>query len=104
MEHIVQFAISIDDDKIKRNIENNVEKQVVNKIKGDCMKALVGKKSITNCDYTQKLKEMVDDNIQNFLAENNDEIIKIAADKLSEKLSRTKAVKEAINKSIEEFL
>lgn len=33
-----------------------------------------------------------------------DEIIKIAADKLSEKLSRTKAVKEAINKSIEEFL
>ena len=68
MEHIVQFAISIDDDKIKRNIENNVEKQVVNKIKGDCMKALVGKKSITNCDYTQKLKEMVDDNIQNFLA------------------------------------
>lgn len=47
---------------------------------------------------------MVDDNIQNFLAENKDEIIKIAADKLSEKLSRTKAVKEAINKSIEEFL
>lgn len=100
MEHIVQFAISIDDDKIKRNIENNVEKQVVNKIKGDCMKALVGKKSITNCDYTQKLKEMVDDNIQNFLAENKDEIIKIAADKLS----RTKAVREAVNKSIEEFL
>lgn len=104
MEHIVQFAISIDDDRIKRNIENSVEKQVTNKIKGDCMKALVGKKSITNCDYTQKLKEMVDDNIQNFLAENKDEIIKISADKLSEKLSRTKAVKEAINKSIEEFL
>lgn len=100
MEHIVQFAISIDDDKIKRNIENSVEKQVTNKIKGDCMKALVGKKSITNCDYTQKLKEMVDDNIQNFLAENKE----IAADKLSEKLSRTKAVKEAINKSIEELL
>ena len=76
MEHIVQFAISIDDDKIKRNIENSVERQVTNKIKGDCMKALVGKKSITNCDYTQKLKEMVDDNIQNFLAENKDEIIK----------------------------
>ncbi len=34
---------------------------------------------------------MVDDNIQNFLAENKDEIIKIAADKLSEKLSRTKS-------------
>lgn len=104
MEHIVQFAISIDDDKIKRNIENGLEKQVTNKIKGDCMKALVGKKSITNCDYTQKLKEMIDDNIQNFLAENKDEIIKIAADKLSEKLSRTKAVREAVNKSIEEFL
>lgn len=54
MEHIVQFAISIDDDTIKRNIENSVERQVTRKINSDCMKALVGKKSITNCDYTQK--------------------------------------------------
>ena len=47
MEHIVQFGISIDDDKIKQTIENNVMKQVTGTIKNDCMKALVGRKDIT---------------------------------------------------------
>ena len=28
MEHLVQFAISVDDEKIKQTIENNVMKQV----------------------------------------------------------------------------
>lgn len=52
MEHIVQFGISIDDDKIKQTIENNVMKQVAGAIKNDCIKALVGRKNITNYDYT----------------------------------------------------
>lgn len=44
MEHIVQFGINIDDDKIKQTIENNVMKQVAGAIKNDCIKALVGRK------------------------------------------------------------
>lgn len=35
MEHIVQFGISIDDDQIKKTIENNVRSQVVAEIKKD---------------------------------------------------------------------
>lgn len=66
MEHIVQFGISIDDDKIKQTIENNVMKQVAGAIKNDCMKALVGRKDTTNYDYTQKIKDMINDNIQDF--------------------------------------
>ena len=61
MEHIVQFGISIDDDKIKQTIENNVMQQVAGAIKNDCIKALVGRKNITNYDYTQKIKDMIND-------------------------------------------
>ena len=75
MEHIVQFGISIDDDKIKQTIENNVMQQVTGTIKNDCMKALVGRKDITNYDYTQKIKDMINDNIQDFFEDNKDKII-----------------------------
>lgn len=104
MEHIVQFGINIDDDKIKQTIENNVMKQVAGAIKNDCIKALVGRKNITNYDYTQKIKDMINDNIQDFFEDNKDKIIEITSDKLAEKLAKTKAVKEAISKSIEELL
>jgi hypothetical protein len=104
MEHIVQFGISIDDNKIKKTIEDNVMKQVAGAIKNDCMKALVGRKDASNYDYTRKIREMVNDNIQDFFEDNKDKIIEIASDKLAEKLAKTKAVKEAISKSIEELL
>lgn len=104
MEHIVQFGISIDDNKIKKTIEDNVMKQVAGAIKNDCMKALVGRKDASNYDYTQKIKDMINDNIQDFFEDNKDKIIEITSDKLAEKLAKTKAVKEAISRSIEELL
>lgn len=104
MEHIVQFGISIDDDKIKKTVEDNVMKQVSGAIKNDCMKALVGRKDASNYDYTQKIREMINDNIQRFFEDNKDKIIEVASDKLVEKLAKTKAVREAVSKSIEELL
>lgn len=86
MEHIVQFGISIDDDKIKKTIEDNVMKQVSGAIKNDCIKALVGRKDASNYDYTQKIREMINDNIQRFFEDNKDKIIEVASDKLVEKL------------------
>ena len=58
MEHIVQFGISIDDDKIKQTIENNVMKQVAGAIKNDCMKALVGRKDITRINFFDLSKRL----------------------------------------------
>jgi hypothetical protein len=104
MEHIVQFGISIDDDKIKKTVEDNVMKQVSGAIKNDCIKALVGRKDASNYDYTQKIREMINDNIQRFFEDNKDKIIEVASDKLVEKLAKTKAVREAVSKSIEELL
>ena len=49
----------------------------------------------------EKIKEMVDSNIKEFLDNNKEIIIKEAVNQLAERLSRTKAVKEALNKTIE---
>lgn len=52
MEHIVQFGISIDDDQIKKTIENNVRSQVVAEIKKDCMKQLIGNDNVSAYQYS----------------------------------------------------
>lgn len=100
MEHIVQFGISIDDNQIKKTIENNVRSQVVAEIKKDCMKQLIGNDNVSAYQYSQKIKDMVNDNIKSFLEENKETIIKETVNQLAEKLSRTKAAKEALSKTL----
>ena len=101
MEHIVQFAVNIDDEQIKKTVERNVVTQVVAEIRKDCMKELTGKINPSTYQYSQRIKEIVDSNIKEFLDNNKEIIIKEAVNQLAERLSRTKAAKEAINKTIE---
>lgn len=104
MEHIVQFGINIDDDVIKKNIERNVQNQVVNIIKQDCMKELVGKKDCSNWEYTYKVDELISNTTKDFLESYKDEIIQKAANKLVEKLSKTKAVKDMVASTLDDLL
>ena len=101
MEHIVQFAVNIDDEQIKKTVERNVVTQVIAEIKKDCMKELTGKCDASTYQYHQKIKEMVDSNIKEFLDNNKEIIIREAVNQLAERLSRTKAAKDALNKTIE---
>lgn len=73
--------------------------QVVAEIKKDCMKQLIGNDNASAYQYSQKIKDMVNDNIKSFLEENQT-IIKEAVNQLAEKLSRTKAAKEALSKTL----
>ncbi len=98
MEHLVQFAISVDDEKIKQTIENNVMKQVVNKLSEECLSEIADKDS----NYTYKTRQLVNDNIQRFFEQNKDLIIFETSNKLAEKLVKTKAVREAVEKLLGE--
>lgn len=75
MEHIVQFGINIDDESIKKAIENNVMKQVAESIKQDAMKRLVGKNEYSNYEYTITLDEIIKSVVNEFLDVNRDKII-----------------------------
>lgn len=92
MEHIVQFAIGIDDEAIRKRIEQTAEMQVVDSIKEDISERIFRK---GRWDETQ-LQAWVKDIVIEAVLEHKDDIIKEAASRLCEYMKRTKAVKEAV--------
>lgn len=103
MEHIVQFAVGIDDEAIKKRVEESGYDDV---IKGLMLEA---KKGLVNTPYARtewgrieiKWDRVLEDNIKAFMAKNQDVIIEKAAEKLCESYKRTKKFKEAAAKVLE---
>lgn len=96
MEHIVQFGITIDDEYIKKNIEKSAENVVAKEMAEQVRKALVMRwcgNDEPTIYFDKKITEVIN--------EHKDEIINLAADRLAERLRRTKAVKDIV-KSIKE--
>ena len=97
MDHLVQFTISIDDAHIARKVEEEAARAMKEEVLKVC-------KSYIGCERNYwgdnqpgpALKKAIDD----FMADNREEIIDKAADKLAERLSRTKIVKEAAAQKI----
>ena len=89
MEHIIQFGITIDDDAIKKNVEanamNEIVKSFVNEMKSNLPKAWGGR-----VDWDRVAYGCVD----KFLDKNKAEIMELAANRLVEKVYRTKAWRE----------
>lgn len=99
MEHIVQFAISIDDDAIVKRVTENAEKVITNDLKQQVANKLFRR------DYYNKnanperdpLSEFSLNMIDDFFDKYKDAIIEKAAERLTDKLSRTKKAKEILN-------
>lgn len=95
MEHIVQFGITIDDDAIRRLVEAKATNAVVKGLK----------QSLFRLGYNDEplgISGDVEEIIEMFLEEHKQEIIDAAAERLAERLVRTKAVKEAVAKTVKE--
>ena len=94
MEHIVQFAIGIDDDRITQRIEDNAEKQIVETLTQE-IRNKIFRSSYFNSKATAKdpLSDFTTELIEQFLETHKDEILNKAPVHLAEKLSRTKAGK-----------
>ncbi len=100
VEHIVNLAISIDDDKIIRGIEEAAKSQIIRELKSDFVKAIFQSryswsKREDEVDY-HSVNDWVSQEFDSFLDENRTAIIEAAAKYLCEKLVRTKAVKEMV--------
>lgn len=100
----MQFGITIDDDAIRRAVIEKVSNQVTSSIKGDIIKEISGRKDASKFDYTRKLHDMVSESTEYFLEANKEEIIKETSKQLADKLSRTKAVKEMVNRTLNQLL
>ena len=101
MEHIVQFAIGIDDDAIRKRVidcaYNDVVKQLMEEAKRDV--------KLTSSYYRPEntWADLIDRALRHYFDENKDTIINLAAEKLADSYKRTKAFKETMAKKMEEL-
>lgn len=99
MEHIVQFAISIDDKTIQNRIEEYAYADVLNKLTKNAVDSVF---SYTNAYSRENMwKTMMEEALQSFLEERKDEIIDKAANMLADRFQRTKKYREAMGTAIE---
>lgn len=102
----VPVTIGVNEEAIAKEIKENVEHQVIEKINGEVKRQIFnhrygwGKES----EDSEPLKNMIKDEIRNVLEDNHGLIIKLAATILAEKLARTKAVKEKAVSIVEAVL
>lgn len=97
MDHLVQFTISIDDAHIAQMVEKEAAKAMKDEVLKVCKSQIGGEANRwSDNEPGPALKKAID----NFMNDNREEIINKAADKLAERLSRTKIVKEAAAKRI----
>lgn len=99
MEHIVQFAIGIDDNAIKKRVEENAYNDIVEKLIKEAKNSLPRSKSFVENSVNWRF--VVDDRLDYFLEKNRDDIIDAAAEKLCESFKRTKAYKEKMTEVME---
>lgn len=95
MEHVVQFGVSIDDEMIQRQILNSAEKSIVGDLKREIGKHILQKRFSYREDL--ELTSFGEKLVGEWLDEHKDEIIEVAANKITEKVSRTKKFKEAVD-------
>lgn len=98
MEHIIQMAISVEDEKIVKKVEETAENQIIQTIT-DRVENVISEKrgwyEKSERDYTP-LKNMVSEQIERILQENKDFILSEASKILADKLARSKAGKEVL--------
>lgn len=100
MEHIVQFAVSVDDDRIRQICEESAAKQIAEDIKLASHGRGYYFGSIN--DSPENLKELFKESIDEYVKEHADEIIQGAIQEVSKNMMKTKKVKEAVEKLVEE--
>ena len=99
MEHIVQFAIGIDDKAIQNRIEEYAYKDVLDKITTETMDTIF--MHMNAYSRENMCQTMMGDALQSFLEERKDEIIDKAANMLADRFQRTKKYREAMGDAIE---
>ena len=99
MEHIVQFAVSIDDKRIQEITEESAAKQVAEEIK-IASHGMDWNNRVK--DKPEKLRELFQEEVEKIVKENYDKIIDGAIEKAVSRIMLSKKVRESINNALEE--
>lgn len=91
MEHIIQFGVSIDEQKIIDTATDRASGEIIKCVKGEI-------DNYTRGWEQSKLDRLFREEIKKVIDENKELIIERAIDKLAYNMAKTKVVKETINK------
>lgn len=98
MEHVVQFGIGIDDELIRKRVEEAAEKEIIKQLSDAMARELFGRDCYGRPDRSN-VAGWVHAKVDEFMTANKDEIIACAAERLADKVSKTKAFREAVGKA-----
>ena len=106
MEHIVQFGIGIDDEAIRKIIMEKAEKSILDDMKKQIRTDIDNQIFVIDRGWYDNdckrvgLQDWVNDLVVKLLEDHKTEIIERASEKLADKMSRTKAFKEAMAEKV----
>lgn len=100
MEHIVQFGIGIDDRAIRERIEARAEEDIMKELTLDIKRIIFQAEYYRKDEFTKNPTPFIENKIDALLDKHKDAIISMAADRLSERLAKTKKVKEMLENVI----
>lgn len=95
MEHIIQFGVNIDDNAIENAVIASATKAIIEKVEESSRRGWYGQET--------KLESIMRSEVKRVIEENKDEILNKAIRDLVRNMSRTKAVKDAVNATFEKF-
>lgn len=97
MEHIVQFGINFDDQRITEMVEANAEKAIVASIEQKvCDRMFKSRYCGGKGDPKEGFNNWMDKRVDDFMESHKLEIIETAGRLLADRLVRTKAAKEML--------
>lgn len=94
MEHIIQFGVTIDESEIIKRVKEIAAQKVLEKVQKEIDSYTRG--------WSSLLDEMFEKEVKRTIDENKDEIIKRSVDNLTKNMTRTKMVKEKMEKLLNE--
>lgn len=97
MQRIIEFSVDFDENGVKKRIEENAYKEVVESLKTDVMKNVIRKNYYNGTELTDFAEKV----IGSIFSLYKDEIIDKAAQLIAEKAMRTKAWKEKFGDAME---
>ena len=99
-QHIVNVAFDFDDQKVREILEQSAVEDVENKLLGEIKEAIRGE-GYYRATEKEAMKSMVERQIDRFLEENRDTIIEVVVERLYERISRVKKVRN-VKDAVEE--
>ena len=96
MEHIVEFAIGIDDQAVIDRVMENAEKSIIGDIKKDVVNKLFSRSYCRNADSKRDpLSDFSEEIVLSVMKEHEDVILQKAAEIVANKIQRSKKYCEA---------